>query len=144
MIFVNDIPSPKLHIGTNLVPVLEKFPGMFGLELEIMRVRMGSETNFFQLNVMGFFSGFLVLLLLLVPELAIIHDLADRWLGVRRDFDEIQFSLLGKLKGVGNFVYAMSASGVNDANGVRTDLIVYSNSILCDGSKGLICMIWSI
>jgi len=37
---------------------------------------------------------FALLLGLLEPEFAVIHDAADRWLGVRGDFHQIQFDFL--------------------------------------------------
>jgi hypothetical protein len=36
----------------------------------------------------------------LVLELAVVHDLADRWSGVRRNFDKVEIGIRGDAKGI--------------------------------------------
>ena len=36
----------------------------------------------------------------LILELAVVHDLADRWSGVRRNFDKVEIGIRGDAKGI--------------------------------------------
>jgi len=127
----------KLYVRPDLITVEKKFASVFGLELEIVNVRMRAKTNFFQFYVVRFFPGFFFFFLLFVPEFAIIHDLANRWLGVRGDFDEIQVSFICEFDRIFQAINAVFAAGINNTNGLCTDLVVYTDSFLCDGNTCL-------
>ena len=59
-----------------------------------MRISLTSTTFWF-------FLGFLFLLELLEPELAVVHDLADRGNGVRRNLDQIEIFFFGQRQSSG-------------------------------------------
>jgi len=137
VVFINNVSAAKLYVRPDLITVEKKFASVFGLELEIVNVRMRAKTNFFQFYVVRFFPGFFFFFLLFVPEFAIIHDLANRWLGVRGDFDEIQVSFICEFDRIFQAINAVFAAGINNTNGLCTDLVVYTDSFLCDGNTCL-------
>ena len=60
-----------------------------------MFVGLGTEPNFLHLNDFLLFTRLAFLTLLLVLELAEVHDPANRRIGIRRDLDQIEISRLG-------------------------------------------------
>ena len=71
---------------------------LFGLVVVI--VDLGSQFLFFDDGLLLVLARLARLLRRLVLELAVIHDLADRWSGVRRNFDKVEIGIRGDAKGI--------------------------------------------
>ena len=59
-----------------------------------------AQLDFFQRDDLLFLFGFLIPFLLLEPEFAKIHDPTGGWLGVRRNFNQVQLLFRRQLEGV--------------------------------------------
>ena len=66
------------------------------LELIVMFSSIGTEFNLFQANYGLFLLGFLCSFAFLILEFAIIHDFTNRWISIRRNFNQVQPYLLSK------------------------------------------------
>lgn len=88
------LTTTQEYLYLYFVTFAEELLRLFFLEEEIMFV--GAQTEAYALGIDFFLLGlrFLFLLCLLVLELAVIHDTADRRFRLRRDFDEIESCLL--------------------------------------------------
>lgn len=93
----------SLHLG----PFLQEFLGMFELELEIMLVRVGAETDFLDDDFRSVGLHFLRLLPLLVQVLLVIQNLADWRISLGADLHKVQFHLLGKGERFGKGIDAL-------------------------------------
>ena len=60
---------------------------------------MRLKLHFLDLNHLLLGLGFLSLLLFLITELAVVHQAADRRLGVRRDLNEVNVGVLSHTQG---------------------------------------------
>ena len=79
------------------------------------------------------FSGFLLALGLLETVLAVVHDLADRWVGTRSDLHEVEVLPLGDLQRSGRGHDAqLSAVSADDADFLIADLFVDLIVCSCD------------
>lgn len=87
--------TPKTQGHLNLIAFAQKLQHRAHFDVIVMLVCTGAELDFFDFNDVLLFAGLSLTLLLLILEFAEVHDLADRWLRVRRDFDQIQSGLLG-------------------------------------------------
>jgi len=112
VVLIDDIPTAELDIGFNFMAGLQESFSMLGLEIEIMRVCMWTKADFLQFNSMLLLTGFLLFLLLFVPKLAKIHDFANRWLSIRRDFNQVQFLFFGHFDGHFRWVNTVISLGV--------------------------------
>ncbi len=128
MILVDDVASAKLHVCAHLVPVIQETARVLGLEVEIVRVGVRPESNLLQRDRMRLLTRFLLLLLQLVPILAVVDDLANRRLGAGGDLYQVQPPVFGKLQCVLNRIYPVLSLRINDADSVRIDLMIDSNS----------------
>lgn len=73
--------------------------------------------------------------MLLVAVLAVVDDLADGRIGIRRDLDQVEVVLAGALQGRVDVDDRVVAVGLNDANFVLSDFLVNANFIsFSDGS----------
>lgn len=63
------------------------FWAFFELGVKIAHVDTGGHAHFLDLDDMLVLSGFLFALALFKAELAVVHELAHRRLGLRRDLD---------------------------------------------------------
>ena len=70
------------------------------LDLVVARVGHRAELDFLDLDLLLLLLGLGSLLLLLEAELAEVHDLADRWIGIGLDFDQIQSGLFSQAQGL--------------------------------------------
>jgi hypothetical protein len=66
---------------------------MLHLEVEVMLIGIGSETNLFHHRLGRFRLGFLLLLLLFVQELLVIYNPAYRGITVGNNFNQVQLFL---------------------------------------------------
>ena len=94
LLFEHDRASAEEDIRLHFVSVLEELDGMFELEVIIVVVRLGSETNL--LNLLLLLVGFRLFLLFLlrVQELLIVDDPADRGSRRRSYLDEVEILVI--------------------------------------------------
>ena len=83
----------------HLVVVLKEANCLLHLKLNIVLARLGSNAYLFELRLMLF--AFRSPLTLVVLELSIVHDAANRWFGFGRDLDEIKPVFASLFKCVG-------------------------------------------
>src|SRR5690606_11944506 len=69
------------------------------LDLVVPLVGDGAELHFLDLDLLGLLLGLVGLLLLFEPELAEVHDLADRRIRIGLDLDQVEAFFLGHLQG---------------------------------------------
>jgi len=103
--------------------VLQEFAGLVDFHLDVVFAGLGADADLFQLLLMGFGLG--ALAGLLVTELAVIEDLADRWPFVRRDLDQVQVRLTGQVEGLRGWDNSeLFAAGADEADRADPDLLV--------------------
>ena len=125
------LSSHELHLDAHAVAVLKEFERLLGAHLEIMRTRGESDADSLYLDPFLFFSVLALALLPVIFEFAEVHDLADWGLGIRRDFDEVEPSLLGNFERLRRVHDAkVFAILINHPNGRRLDILVYAVSLL--------------
>jgi len=83
------------HGKLYFMPLFQKLHSPIDLDVPIMIVNFRTQTNLFQDNRMLLFLAQLCFSLLFVQVFSIIHNPADRRLGVRGDFDKIQPQIMG-------------------------------------------------
>ena len=93
LVDVGEFAAAKHHRHDHLVFVLKEPLGLVHLELDVVISRLGAESNLLDLRLMD--VGFVLFLLLLVFELAEVHDPADGRLLVGRHLDQIETRLAG-------------------------------------------------
>src|SRR5271169_6475297 len=71
---------------------------LFGLVVVI--VDLGAQFLFFDNGLLLVLARLARLLRRLILELAVIHDLADRWSGLRRNLDKVEIGIRGDAKGI--------------------------------------------
>ena len=79
----NDLAAAEKDISFHLIPVLEEILGMLQLEIVIVVIGIGAETNLFDHNLHSFGFQLLGFFLLLVKELRIVDDPANGGIGLR-------------------------------------------------------------
>ncbi len=95
------------------------------LDAEIMVVNLEPEANFLELCIRLVTAGVTSLLSGFVLELAVIHELGNRRLGVGRNLDQVQTGFFGQSQGVFNTNDTdLFPSGSNEANLGDTDSLV--------------------
>ena len=86
---------------------------------------LGRHTDLLDLDHALILLGFLFLLQLLEAEFAVVHDLADRRNGVRRDLDKVKLLLLRQRERVGRrHDTKLVAIGSDHAKLLIADLLV--------------------
>src|SRR5690554_5947364 len=86
---VRDLTTAEAHRDLHLIAALNKAADMVHLEADIMVIGLRAELNLFQLDLRLALLRLGLLLLLVVFEAAVVHDLTDRGLGLRVHFDEV-------------------------------------------------------
>ena len=125
------LSSHELHLDAHTVAVLKEFERLLGAHLEIVGAGGESDADSLYLDFFLLFSVFALALLPLIFELAEVHDLADRGLGIRRDFDEVEPLLLGNFERLHRLHDAEVFSVLADhSHGGRLDILVYAVSLL--------------
>ncbi len=104
---VRHFAAPETQGDLHLVAVFQKLEDVAHLDFVVVGVRVGTELDFLDLDDLLLLAGLGFLLLSLVLELAIVHDLANRRVGVWRNFHQIQPGFFGHFHG---------ACGGNNAN----------------------------
>ncbi|GAB10830.1 hypothetical protein GOARA_063_00290 [Gordonia araii NBRC 100433] len=76
-----------------------------------------------------------LLLRCFVLELAVVHDLADRWTGVGRDFHQIQIGFLGQSERILNAHDAHLLTVRSDKSDLRDADALVDASLSADGAS---------
>ena len=98
LVLIDDGTTSEQHLDPHLVAILKEPLGMIELELKVMVVGLGTETDFLDDGLAGIRLDFLLLLLLVENELLVVHSLADWGIGVGRDLHQVQPHVLGDAK----------------------------------------------
>ena len=99
---MSHLAATEAQRDLGLVALFQEPAQITQLDLVIAFVGAGTELDFLDLDDLLLELGFVLPLLLLVLELAVVHQTADRGLGVGRDFHQIHVALLGKPERVGD------------------------------------------
>lgn len=97
---IGDGPAFEVYISLHLVAFLEELHGMFYLEVEVVLVGVGSETDLLHHRFRGLGLRLFFFLLLLIEELLVIYDPANGWVCRWYDLHKIQLPFFGKPPGV--------------------------------------------
>src|SRR5450755_1022950 len=103
--------SAELDRRLHFVSMRQKLQDVLDLEVVVVVVDVRAKFHFFDLCRLLFLLRVLLLLLLLVDELPEVHDPADRRIGGRRDFDQVEARLPRLLKRFGHRHDAESLAG---------------------------------
>ena len=124
-VLVGHLATAETQRDFDLVAVLQKLEDIAHFHIVVIGIRIGSELDLFDLDDLLLFARFGFPLLLFVFELAKIHDLADRRIGIRGDFHQIQSGIFCHFHGAGrgNDSCVLSV-GTDQANFVRSDFVV--------------------
>ena len=87
---MHHFPTSKEHIDLDFIAPFQESFGDPNLGLDVMLVCFWSDPDFFDNDLMLLLLGLVVLFLLLIFEFAKVHDLANRRLCLRCDFNQIQ------------------------------------------------------
>ena len=88
--------TPETKADLQLVSVFQELGSGLGLDHDVMLFNKCGQPDLFDLCGVLFLLGFFFLFLLIVLELAVIKDLADRRFGLRCDAYQVQVLLLSK------------------------------------------------
>ncbi len=97
---VSHLPPAKEDGQLHFVPAIQELGRLATLRFQIVIVDLRANPHLFKLDDMLILARLALLAALLVPELAVVHQAADRRHRVRRDFYKIQTSLTGHLQRV--------------------------------------------
>jgi len=121
--------APKPQADFHLVAIGQKLEHIAHFHIIIMGVRIGAELDLFDFDDLLLLAGFGFALLLLVFELAKIHDLAHGRIGVGRDFDQIQTGIIshvhGARRGDNPYVFAV---GSDQPDFIGSDAFIYARA----------------
>lgn len=94
-----NLAAAKHYRHLDLVFLFDKFFQMAKFDFEVMGVCFGAQLDFLELKSGLFFSGFLLLFVLLVLEAAIIHNFANRRFRIGRNFNQVKPELFRGVNG---------------------------------------------
>ncbi|MOA36221.1 hypothetical protein D3C78_1577310 [compost metagenome] len=97
---MRDLTSAESNGSLDLVALIQKLDYVAVFHLIVMLINVSAEPYFLNIDNLLVLTGFLLFLLLLITELAIVHDAAYRWFGCRRDVHQIQIEINCKLQGI--------------------------------------------
>src|SRR5690554_94974 len=86
-------PEPDSHL--DLVAILQPAASVADLEREVVIGGLRPEADLLDLDLLLLAARLTLLLRLLILELAEVHDLADRRIGIRGDLNQVEASLFG-------------------------------------------------
>ena len=133
LVDMGQLATAEHHRDDHLVLVLQESLGLIHLELDIVLARLGTETDLLDPRVVD--VGFVLFFLLLILELAEIHDSADGGLFVWSDLDEIEPRLACPgHRLVGGDDSELPTFGGDHADRRDADLLVDA-MVLIDGSR---------
>jgi hypothetical protein len=126
-VLVGLFASAEDYLDLDLISFFQKFFSLVFLEFQVVVIRPYSDPDAFDIEffLLGFvlseFAGFLVL------EFSEIHDLEDRGLGGRGNFDQIQFFLFSYFQGFKRRHYSQLFAFFSDYPGlVQADSFIHS------------------
>jgi len=118
------------EVDFDALAVFKPFRSSLSFELEVVLACADLYLERFDLDRVSLGFGRLLLFIFLVLELAVVGDLCDRRVGVRRDLDEVEACLVSAAKSLADREDAVIlARGTDDADFRRFDLVVYSCSV---------------
>src|SRR5690606_36970026 len=82
--------ATEADVDLDLVAVFQKTAHLAQLDLVVALIRDRTELHFLDLDLLGLLLGLVGLLLGFELELAEVHDLAHRRIGLRLDFDQVE------------------------------------------------------
>jgi hypothetical protein len=97
---VGDLTSPKSQGNLAFIAIVQKAPNIAHLDVVVAVISSGSELDFFDFNHLLLRLRFRGLLLLLVFELAVVHQTTDWGHRSRGNFNQINIQLTGHAQGV--------------------------------------------
>ena len=100
LIGIGDLPATKKYRHLRLVLLREKTLDMADFHLKIVLVGLRANLYLLYLDYGLFLFGFLGPLVLLVFELPVIHYFANRGIGVRGHFDQVQMLQRSQFQGL--------------------------------------------
>ena len=128
-ILVCHLSTAEAQGNLDLIAVLQKLEHIAHLDVIVMRIGVGPELDLFDLDDLLLPTSFAFAFLLLVLELAKIHDFADRRVRVGRNFNQIKAHVGGHLHRFGGMNYPdVFTFGTNQANLGGTDLFIDARS----------------
>ena len=95
---MGDFAAAEADGHLDLVAALEESARMPNLDVQVVDIDAGGQADLLDLHHALVFARLFLALGLLKAELAVVHDAADRRLGLRRDLDEVHTALNGDLK----------------------------------------------
>jgi len=96
---VLNFTSAKTQSNLDFCAAFQEFPGLAYADICVMFARLGTQTNFLDFDLLLRFSRLTLPLGLFVLIFAVIDQTADRGLGCRSDFNQIEITLSGKTQG---------------------------------------------
>src|SRR6185369_14208332 len=97
---VGDLAAAERDRELDLVLLLQERARVLQLGLVIVRFDLGTELHFLEMDDVLLLACDTLAFRLLVLELSVVHDAADRWARGRRDLDQIESPLLRHGQGV--------------------------------------------
>ena len=125
-------PARGVHLAAtehdrdlDLVTFAEELLDLAGLGVEVAATDLGAVLHLLDDDVGALASGFLGLLGCLVLVLAVVHDPADRWVGLVGHLDEVEIELTGHGQCLGQRLDAdLRAVGADEADLAGPDPVV--------------------
>ena len=122
--------SAEHHRDAHLVMRRDELADMLDLHLEVMRADMRLEAHFLEKARLLLLARFPLLLILLVLELRVVEDFADRRIRLRGYLDQIEAALTSYRQGFADgFDAYLRAVGVYDSDLVGRDPIVDASGV---------------
>ena len=136
-VLVSEFPPPKGHGELDLVAAQEEIARVLELEGVVVALDLGPHLDFLQLHLVLLLLGLAGAPVLLVLELAVIHDAAHRRAGGGRDLDQIEPLRLGERESLAHRQHPDLLPVVRDHANLRdADALVDSNFRLLDWRNG--------
>ncbi len=89
------LPASETDRYFDLISVLQKLFGLIEPDVEIVNTDTNAELQFFCFHNTLIFTGLFFTFGLLKPVFAVVHDTADRRIGLRSDLDEVKAFIQG-------------------------------------------------
>lgn len=130
LLCIEHITATELYGSFYLVSVREKASCVTGFELQVMIIRVGPKPEFFHLHGMLLLLGFFLLFLLFIHEFTEIDHLADRWISIRRNFNQVHFERFSNLERPFKINNFMAFIRLDYPDGRRPDLFIDIGSVV--------------
>jgi hypothetical protein len=122
---VRHLAAAETHGDLDTVSVDQELLGIFELGIEVADVDAGRHTHLLDLDDVLILAGFLLALALLETELAVVHELANGRIGLRRDLHKIKTLFVGDRERLcGGHDAELLTRSADQANLAVTDILV--------------------